>query len=186
MAEQSPIRSEAAREASRTNGKRSRGPLSYVGRQISSRNAFKHGLRGRLSAEPAFLPAWLKRFDQKVVKLFGYFSQRRRECLDRSLVNMLLVQQADRLITEELGRLHWLIAGGPAPEPSKSADLVHLEKLFKYRRRFAASRDRGISRIVADGPLMALHALIRDRHVKLRLERLKKRRRSSVPSSGEA
>ena len=186
MAEQPIARSEAARAASRANGKRSRGPLSYVGRQISSRNAFKHGLRGRLSAEPAFLPAWLKRFDQKVVKLFGYFSQRRRECLDRSLVNMLLVKQADRLITEELGRLDWLLDGEPAPEPSKSADLVHLEKLFKYRRRFAASRDRGISRIVIDWRLTSIHERIRDRQEKARLKQLKKKRRSSVPSSGEA
>lgn len=186
MAEQPIVRSEAAREASRANGKRSRGPLSYVSRQISSRNAFKHGLRGRLPAEPGYMPAWLQRFDQKVVKLFGYFSQRRRECLDRSMVNMLLVQQADRLITEELCRLDWLLTGGPAPEPSKSADLAHLEKLFKYRRRFSASRDRGISRIVIDWRLTSIHDRIRDRQEKVRLKQLKKKRRSSVPSSGEA
>lgn len=175
--------SEAARRASRENGKRSRGPLSYLGRQISSRNAFKHGLRGRQTAQPAFLPAWLQHFDQMVVRHLGYFSQRRRELLDRVLVNMLLVEQADRLIAMELNRLDWLLSGKPGPAPGESEGLVQLERLLKYRRRFAASRDRGISRIVVDPDLASLHALIMQRQEKARIKQLKKRRGPGAASS---
>lgn len=169
--------SEAARRASRQNGKRSRGPLSYLGRQISSRNAFKHGLRGRELAEPGFLPAWLQRFDQMLVSRFGYFSQRRRELLDRIGVNMLLVAQADRLINLELSRLDWLFVGKPAPGPDQSADLGQLEQLFKYRRRFAASRDRGISRIVVERDLISIHAQIRNRQERAGMKQEKRKRR---------
>ena len=73
--------SEAAREASRRNGRFSKGPQTVLGRQISARNSFKHGLRGRLSTEPEFLPVWLRSFAERIPVLFGYITQRRREHL---------------------------------------------------------------------------------------------------------
>lgn len=179
MTVKSPDRSEAAKEASRANGRRSRGPRSYIGRQISARNAFRHGLRGRQSPEPSFLPPWLKDFDRWIVRTFDYFSQRRRELLDRALVNMLLIEQADRLIAAELNRLGWLLADQPegAGQSEQAADLVTLERLLTYRRRFSATRDRAISGIVIDGELPPLHAKIKHRLEKRKLKQIKKRRR---------
>jgi len=88
--------SEAAREASRRNGRLSKGPQTVLGRQISARNSFKHGLRGRLSTEPEFLPVWLRSFGERVSFLFGYITQRRREHLDRLLESMLLTAGGGR------------------------------------------------------------------------------------------
>ncbi|HMT48436.1 MAG TPA: hypothetical protein PKE59_14980 [Novosphingobium sp.] len=142
--------SEAAREASRRNGRLSKGPQTVLGRQISARNSFKHGLRGRLSTEPEFLPVWLRSFGERVSFLFGYITQRRREHLDRLLESMLLVTRADRLIGEELAKLAWLVADDVAPQDidPNLVDLSRLQTLLAYRRRFSASRDRGIGEIV--------------------------------------
>lgn len=142
--------SEAAREASRRNGRLSKGPQTVLGRQISARNAFKHGLRGRTTVEPEFLPLWLKRFDERVASLFGLVSQGRREHLERSVESMLLVTRADRLIDDELAKLGWLFANDAAAREIDPGlfDLARLETLLAYRRRFSASRDRGIGAIV--------------------------------------
>lgn len=40
--------------ASRDNGKKSRGPKTAVGKSISRRNAFRHGLAIAIGSEPAF------------------------------------------------------------------------------------------------------------------------------------
>lgn len=151
--------SEAAREASRRNGRLSKGPQTVLGRQISASNSFKHGLRGRLSTEPEFLPAWLRSFGERIPVLFGYFSQRRREYLDRLLESMLLVTRADRLIGEELARLASLVADDAAPQDidPNLVDLSRLETLLAYRRRFSASRDRGLTQIIRDSFLMRAH-----------------------------
>lgn len=142
--------SEAAGEASRRNGRLSKGPQTVLGRQISARNSFKHGLRGRLRTEPEFLPAWLLSFGERVSVLFGFITQRRREHLDRLLESMLLVKRADRLIGEELAKLAWLVADDVVTPDidTNLVDLSRLQTLLAYRRRFSASRDRGIGEIV--------------------------------------
>lgn len=140
-------RSEAAREASRRNGARSKGPRTLTGRTRVAYNAMRHGLRGRQTIEPAYLPDWLKQVERRVVHCFPELTQRRREFLDRILGCMLLIDQADRLIVEEFGRLDAMLSGTDHDHAQKF-DSRRLTRLLKYRARFQASRDMAFKRLI--------------------------------------
>ena len=140
-------RSEAAREASRRNGARSKGPRTLTGRTRVAYNALRHGLRGRQTIEPAYLPEWLKQVERLVVHCFPELTQRRREFLDRILGCMLLIDQADRLIVEEFGRLDAMLSGTDRAHAQKF-DSRRFARLLKYRARFQASRDLAFKRLI--------------------------------------
>ncbi len=145
-------RSEAAREASRRNGARSKGPRTLTGRTRVAYNALRHGLRGRQTIEPAYLPEWLKQVERSVVHCYPELTQRRREFLDRILGCMLLIDQADRLIVEEFGRLDAMLSGADR-EHAQKFDPKRLERLLKYRARFQASRDMAFKRLIVGAHL---------------------------------
>ena len=140
-------RSEAAREASRRNGARSKGPRTLTGRTRVAYNALRHGLRGRQTIEPAYLPDWLKQVERCVVHCYPQLTQRRREFLDRILGCMLLIDQADRLIVEEFGRLDAMLSGSDR-ELAQKFDPKRLGRLLKYRTRFRARRDLAFKRLI--------------------------------------
>ena len=166
-------RSEAAREASRRNGARSKGARTVLGRQISARNAFKHGLRSREAIAPGVLPTWAMMIDVKLRATVGIIGQNRREHIDRLIPLIMQVDRVDRLIAEEFARLRGQLladAGSRDADDTQSVDPSGLEKLFRYRRRFSAARDKCLIQITKYGFLFPLD---RDR---LKGERPRKRK----------
>lgn len=172
MTEQA-ARSEAAREASRRNGARSKGARTVLGRQISARNAFKHGLRSREAIAPGILPAWAMMIDVKLRATVGIIGQNRREHIDRLIPLIMQIDRVDRLIAEEFARLRAQLfagAGSRDADNTQSVDPSGLEKLLRYRRRFSAARDKCLVQLTKYGLIFPLN---RDR---LKGKRPKKRK----------
>lgn len=164
-------RSEAARAASRQNGQRSKGPKTILGRQISARNAFKHGLRSRQSIAPGILPTWARMIELKLRATIGEIGQNRREHLDRLIPLIMQLDRVDRLIAAEFARLHAAMADRFSPAGA-DLDLCALQTLFNYRHRFSAARDKCLVQLTKYGLLEQF-----DRE-KLTGKRSKKRKRS--------
>lgn len=148
-----PARSEAARAASRRNGRKSRGPRTTRGKIASARNALKHGLRARQNVEPEFLPVWVKHIERRVIACVGYLGIIRREAMDRALQSIMLLGQVDRLIAEEQAVIAAQLAAADFGQrlQAGSIDLDRLRKLMAYRSRFRASRDKALYRFTIDG-----------------------------------
>lgn len=147
-------RSEAAREASRRNGAKSQGPRTVAGKQRAAKNAIKHGLRARQAIVPQDLPEWIH---QKVAELqvgLGHIGQRRRELLDRYIVNLMLVEQADRLTYAEVARLFRSDEedGTMLNVSATDLDLKMLRRLVAYGKRFRVTRDNCLLKLAAYGP----------------------------------
>ncbi|GGC44425.1 hypothetical protein GCM10011371_34810 [Novosphingobium marinum] len=164
-----PVRSEAARAASRRNGKKGKGPKTPLGKLRSSRNAFQHGLRAR-RALPPVLPEWLREIEDELVAITGAKGPGRHEHLDRALTASLLLQEIDAvydaMLLQIVGDLQTsLVAPGitaceseatspeDAPsravraEPLSSRLAKELKKLHRYRRRFRGQRDNAIKKM---------------------------------------
>lgn len=163
-------RSEAARAASRQNGRRSKGPKTVLGRQVSARNAFKHGLRSRQTIAPGILPTWAMMIELKLRATIGTIGQNRREHLDRLLPLIMQIDQVDRLIAGELAKLHAALVNR-ASLGVADFDFAALQTLFNYRRRFSAARDKCLVQLTKYGFLFPF-----DRE-KLTGKRSKKRKR---------
>lgn len=144
-------RSSAARQASRRNGAKSKGPRTRAGKAISARNALRHGLRARSSIRPEDLPAWIRAIEADLLTSLDPLGHARREQLDRLLSVLLLLDRADRAIIAQLARVHAVFgAGAPGEEEplADQADIATLRKLFAYRKRFRARRDMCLKRII--------------------------------------
>jgi len=147
------VRSEAARQASRRNGARSRGPRSLQGKQKSSRNALKHGMRANQSLEPRALPIWVHVIEHRIRSCIGFLTMSRREAMDRAVKAMLLIEQVDRAIAEEMASIH---ASLQAPDltlrlSNGGVDFERLRKLVTYRRRFRGTRDKALRHLTVGG-----------------------------------
>jgi hypothetical protein len=140
-----PPRSEAAREASRRNGARSRGPKTAQGKAVSARNALKHGLRARQSAAPESLPEWIARAAATFTAALGPTTIINGEKLEELVFSFMLIEQAEQHIAAEIGRLHDHQRANPGP--LTLADLDLLGKLLSYRRRFYGTRNRCFTKL---------------------------------------
>ena len=152
-------RSEAAREASRRNGARSRGPRSAKGKRKSCRNALRHGMRAKQTLEPRSLPVWVHLIECRIRSCIGFVTMTRREAIDRALQSMLLIEQVDRAIAEEMAAIHEHLQ---APDLARrlaqgSIDLETLRKLLCYRRRFRGTRDKSLRHLTIAGPAVDPH-----------------------------
>jgi hypothetical protein len=82
----------------------------------------------------------------------GVIGQRRRELLDRFVIDLVLIERADRLIAAEFARLFRFGDVGPRLEVAlDEPGLKRLRTLIAYRKRFRASRHRSILRMAAWG-----------------------------------
>lgn len=140
-----PPRSEAAREASRRNGAKSRGPKTADGKAISARNSLKHGLRARKTITPATMPAPVRELEAALSAALAPVSVHNGEQLERLVFSQVLLSETELSIAAELGRLD--------EEQRRSsclpgvAELDLLEKLFSYRRRFHGTRNQALLKL---------------------------------------
>lgn len=150
-----PPRSDAAREASRRNGAKSKGPRTAAGKAASAMNAMKHGLRARQSLRREDMPDWIKDIETDLLRNLQPLSANQEEHLTRLISALVQIDRVDGLITAEFGQLfaafncHCQSNGEEATATDAARmDASGLRKLIAYRKRFRAHRDMCLKRVL--------------------------------------
>ncbi|MCB1882809.1 MAG: hypothetical protein KDG89_02260 [Geminicoccaceae bacterium] len=128
-------RSDAQRQASRTNGARSRGPLSEAGRRRSSQNAVRHGLRSKapvLGAEDARHLAALR---SDLLRRWPVATPMERHWLERLVACHLRQEKLEAI--EFLAMDRFLFDTDEPGAPQAGQRLPSLATLLRYRRQNA-------------------------------------------------
>lgn len=153
-----PARSKRARDASRRNGARSKGPRTASGKRRSARNALKHGLRAAAIVDPAMMPDWIRQLEAEVLEMLGTPDYRQRELVDLLLLACLQLDQADQMIDNRRAQfaVHLAELDGESQVVAEHLDgvagqLAEIGRLHAYRRRFRGRRDRLLARLFRRG-----------------------------------
>lgn len=141
-------RSQAAAQASRTNGARSKGPQSARGKQRSARNSLKHGLF-RTGFEDG---AALSDSASALARELWYLSDgswEARTVIENALDAAIRLERAESLVRRIRGEVAALLSSDAASASLLGSRLGELLRYSRYERRLRGRRDRAMRKIMA-------------------------------------